>query len=843
MPGIEFPSVPGGMCAAISSNKNCFLNIVAAGSNRRIAGLVCATMAASRGQFEGTATGTSVHDDDRTAGMGSRVRATRTDTHREKTTMKQIPAKFGVLVLAAAISAHVQAQQGAASADPDAEKTDQQKRADAAKAAKPQEPATELEGVIVTGTRAPKAVDKIPGAVTLVSKEEIKHTLLLTEDATAVLARTVPGYAEASQAMSNSGETLRGRVALRLFDGVPQGSPLRDGSRNATFTDMGIVERVEVINGPSASEGVGASGGIINYLSTTPTQEGTQVRLLTRYSSQFKDDSGGWKVGLNFLHKQDNYDVVVGLARIDRGMGYDGDGVRLGMNTSGSVNDSVANNLFVKGGINFGDSGEKRLQASYSKFKIEGNGNYVQVDGCRYDAVYCPNPRPNTSERGHIFGTKAEFNDFSQFNAIYTDSDFLSGTLTLNAYTADQAMRYPPEDGDDRQDPLIAPNGANGRIWDQSEINSDKKGFRPSWVGSMFGVDGLELRTGVDWVRDRADQRLALTNRLWVPPMEYTSVAPYAQLSYDIGPFTISGGLRHEDGELKVKDYTTTWFRNRVAVQGGTLSYSELLKNIGGIWRIGDQWSVFAAYGEGFGLPNVGIPLRNINYPGQSVAGILDLQPIVVNNREFGVNWRGEQGSFSASYYDSRADFGTSLAVDPVTNDFVLNRAPTRIKGFEASADWNLGDDWKITALYSRIRGKTSFWTADTLGRYPAGGLNRPMGALDVNPDKIALSARWRFSEQGDVTLGSTTLLSRDLSGSDTRAFDNRAFSYVEKTSGYTLFDLGVNYRVERLGRFSLGIENLLDKQYVLTWSQVPGFRNYWAGRGRMYSLTYEYTF
>ena len=704
--------------------------------------------------------------------------------------------------------------------------------------------ATRLDTVIVTGTRAPKSVDKIPGAISVVSTEEIKHTLAVTEDATAVLARTVPGYSEASQAMSNTGENLRGRIALRLFDGVPQGSPLREGTRNATFTDMGIVDRIEVINGPSASEGIGAAGGIINYISATPTKEGSQFRLLTRYSTQFKDDSAGWKVGMNFMHKQDNFDAVVGVSRIERGMGYDADGVRLGMNTSGSVNDSVADNLFLKAGINFGEAGEKRLQASYSDFKIEGNGNYIQVDGCRYEPGWCEDPRPNTSERGHLFGTKAEFNDFRQVNVLYSDSDFLGGTLVLNGYWADQAMRYPPENGEDRQDPEIEPNGPDGLIWDQSEINSDKRGFRTSWTRpELFGVDGLELHTGVDWVRDTADQRLALTNRLWVPPMEYTSLAPYAQLSYDIGPVTVSGGLRHEDGELEVESYTTTWYRNRTFVEGGRLSYSELLKNIGAVWKISPQWSAFVAFCEGFGLPNVGIPLRNISQPGQSVDGILDLAAIIVENREIGFNWHGRKASFGASYYDSRADFGTSLAIDPDTNDFVLNRAPTRIKGFEATADWNLSDAWKLTALYSTIDGKTSFWTADTLGNYPAGGLTKPMGALDTNPDKIALSVRWKFSPQGDVTLGSTTLLSRDLHGSDTRPYDGREYEYEEHTTGYTLFDLGMNYRVENVGRFTLGIENLTNKQYILTWSQVPGWRNYWAGRGRMYSITYEYTF
>lgn len=720
--------------------------------------------------------------------------------------------------------------------------------------------ATRLDTVVVTGTRAPKSIDKIPGAISVVSTEEIRHTLAVTEDATAVLARSVPGYAESSQAMSNSGETLRGRVALRLFDGVPQGSPLRDGSRNATFTDMGVVDRIEVINGPSASEGIGASGGIINYISAVPREEGSHFRLVTRYTTQFKDDSDGWKVGLNYMYKNDDFDAVVAASRIERGMGYDADGRRLGMNTSGSLHDSTSNNLFLKFGYNFGEAGDKRIQISYSDFRIEGNGNYIQVDGCRYEPGWCEDPRPNTSERGHLFGTKAEFNDFRQVNAIYTDSDFFGGTLVLNTYWADQAMRYPPENGSDRQDPLIPPNGDDGTIWDQSEINSDKKGVRVSWTRpDLFNIPGLELHTGVDWVEDTADQRLALTNRVWVPPMEYTSIAPYAQLQYDIGPVTLSAGLRREDGKLSVDDYTTTWYRDRRFVHGGKLEYKETLANFGAIWRVNDQWSVFAAYGEGFGLPNVGIPLRNISCPddpddtkpdgcpGDPPASVEDtfreLSAVVVDNREIGVNWRGRRAAFGLSYYDSRSKLGSSYAIDPVTEDYVLFRAPTRIKGIEATAEWTINDAWKVTALYSTTDGKTSFWSSDPQGRYGAGGLNKPMGALDTSPDKIGMSVRWKFSDQGDATLSSTTLLSRHLYGEDVRDYDGATFRYEEETTGYTLFDLSVNYRVEGIGRFTLGIENLFNKQYILTWSQIPGWRNYWAGRGRVYSLTYEYTF
>ena len=724
--------------------------------------------------------------------------------------MRQAPTAFSLVLLVAAIgSAYAQTP------------------APAATAAQPEAKKDEVQVItITTGTRSAKAIDKIPGAVTVVSQQEIAHTLALTEDATAVLARTVPGYAESSQAMSNSGENLRGRIALRLLDGIPQGSPLREGTRNGTFTDMGLIGRVEVINGPSASEGIGAAGGIINYITKVPTKPGNEFTLSSRYSTQFEDDSAGWKLGANFAHKSDKYDLLIGISHIDRGISYDGNGRRIGMNTSGSTSDSKADNLFVKAGFNFGAGNEQRLQAMATSFKIEGKGNYRQVDGDRLTGV------TNTSERPGLFGTLSELNDFKQGSVSYSHANLYGGVFTLDVYSADQAMRFLAEDGADRQDPLIAPIGT---LIDQSEIRSKKEGLRTSYARQdVFNVRGLELRGGLDLTKDKADQRLALTDRLWVPPMKYASTAPWLQASYDIGPVTLSGGYRREDGELNVDSYTTVFFRNRSAVEGGTLSYTANLPNIGAIWRLPAGWSVFAATGKGFTLPNLGIPLRNVSVQGQSVSGILDLKAIIVKNDEVGFNWRGAMGSLSGAYYHSVSEVGQSLSIDPVTNDFILNRVPVDIKGFELSGEWKASRTLKANALYSRIRGKTQF--------FAGGGLQRPMGVNDINPDKFGISGTWNPTAQSSVTLGATKLMSRDLSASQMRP-NNTLATFEEHTQGYTLIDLGATYELGRYGRFTLGIENLTDKQYILSWSQVPGFRNFWAGRGRMVSLSHEIKF
>jgi len=284
--------------------------------------------------------------------------------------------------------------------------------------------------------------------------------------------------------------------------------------------------------------------------------------------------------------------------------------------------------------------------------------------------------------------------------------------------------------------------------------------------------------------------------------------------------------LRREDGKLQVDDYTTTFFRNRAFVRGGELSYTANLPNLGAVLKLPSGWSVFVSTGKGFTLPNVGIPLRNINYPGQSVQGILDLQAVVVKNNEIGFNWRGGMGSLGGSYYKSKSTLGQSLSIDPVTNDFVLNRVPVNIDGYELSGELKVNRDLKLNALYSHTEGKTWF----TVG----GPLTRELGVLDINPDKLGLSATWKFMANADVQLGATKLSSRTI---------NQGTSAAQSTTGYTLFDMSANYDWGKTGKTTLGVENLTDKFYVLSWSQVVGFRNFWSGRGRVVSLSHTLTF
>jgi iron complex outermembrane receptor protein len=722
----------------------------------------------------------------------------------------------------------------------------------------------DIEKIVVTGNRAGRALNKIPGAVNIISQAEIENDIAITADITAMLARTVPGYGGSFQQLDRRGETLRGRTALRLLDGVPQGSPLRDGSRDSVFTDLGLLERIEVINGPSAAEGIGASGGIINYITKTPTKMGTEVTLSTQMRSQFEDDSSSWRLAANFAHKNEDYDLLVALSQAETGIAYSADSETIAIGPSGSDRDSMSDNLFIKLGKDFGANNEQRLEVSHSRFLLECQCNYSILLEDPAFGYHFDNKIPIRSQKVTPPEGKGSFNDFVQTTLVYTNEDFLGGSLWLQAYNAEQAMRFEAERTRSKQEPNFRPFNLNsdgfpiGEYFvEQSEIDSSKEGLRSSWSTSdLFGTDGLDIQIGGDYVKDTVEQRLAISNATWVPPIEYTSFAPFTQLSLDVGDITLTAGVRYEDGRLEVDDYTSSWDNDRRFIQGGEISYADWLPNAGVIWRANDSVSVYASHSKGFSLPNAGIPLRNQrcsndtssggdpsdpisnpfggiqpdgcpNDPQISVNDIVDLEAIIVDNVEIGASWTGDDMKVSVSLYESSSDFGANLVQNPINQVLELSRKPEEIRGFELTASYELNSNLRFSALYSTITGKT---TSQSDG---SGPLDKELGVFVVPPNKLVLNTDWRLSDDTSLVLGSTTSFSRHI---------NQGKSGEENIGGFTLLSLIASHDIGG-GTVTLGVDNLLDKLYLLPTSNVLFYQNYSYGRGREASLGYSITF
>ncbi|GAB3431100.1 TonB-dependent receptor [Massilia solisilvae] len=687
-----------------------------------------------------------------------------------------------------------------------------QAQADAA-----QEP---VASVVVTATRAAKAVDKIPGAVSVISQQELAAQYQIADDPSQALATYIPGYAPSRQKMTSTGESLRGRQPLILLDGIPQSNPLRAGMREGYFADSAIIERIEVINGASAMQGMGATGGIINYITKTPRANGTSSGVNVRMASQLRSDNLDWKTGYSVSHKSDLLDLLGYASVQQRGMGYDGDGRRLGIdNVQGDSLDSHANDLFLKVGKSFG---AQRLQVELNRFDMAGDGDYKNEPGVLAEGV------PTSSVRGTPPGATPR-NKVRSASVDYRHAELAGGALTVQLFRHHFESLYGATNVATFQDVRIAPKGT---LWDQSHIVANKWGSRVTYVRPDTLVQGLELTVGVDYLRDHTLQRLAMTDRTWVPELKFDSHAPFAQLEYELGAVTLRGGVRHENAALHVDSYRTLAAYGDQPVQGGSAEFSKSVKNIGAVWRLAPSWSAFVSRSEGFGLPDAGLVLRGVNTPGQSVSNLISLQPIVTRNHEIGVNWRARSGQVGLSRYDSRSELGSVIRINSAGVGLV-ERVPTVVKGWELSGEWRPQGGVSLFGSYALTDGKT----AATQGA----PLDLDLGARSQGPDKAVLGANWAWQPKAQLRVQASHLFDRDINIGRKVGTSN----LEEHFKGYTLVDLASNWETA-YGKIGVAVENLFDRQYVGYYSQSAAATdagNTYAGRGRTLSVSFSRVF
>jgi iron complex outermembrane receptor protein len=679
---------------------------------------------------------------------------------------------------------------------------------------------TDTATVVVTATRGAKAVDKIPGAVSVISQQELSTQYLIADDPSQALATYIPGYAPSRQKMTSTGESLRGRQPLILLDGIPQSNPLRAGMREGYFADSAIIERIEVINGASAVQGLGATGGIINYITKTPKANGTAFGVNVRAATQFRSDNLDWKTGYSVSHKSDAFDLLAYASVQRRGMGYDGNGRRLGIDSvQGDTLDSHGDDLFLKIGRNFGD---QRIQASVNRFNMAGDGDYRNEPGIVAQGV------TTTSSKGTPPGDPAR-NKVRSASLDYRHAALAGGALTVQLFKHDFESLYGATNTVTFQDTRIAPNNT---LFDQSHIVADKLGSRMTYVRPDTLVRGLEVTVGLDFLKDHTLQRLAATDRTWVPELKFESRAPFAQLEYEIGPVTLRAGVRRENAELEVDTYTTLAAYGRRVVQGGSAEFSKSVHNIGAVWRVAPGWSVFAASSEGFGLPDAGLVLRGVNRDGQSVSNLISLQPIVTRNNEIGLNWRGAQGHIGFSRYDSRSKLGSVIRII-ATGVGVVERVPTTVKGWEANGEWRPAKDWSLFGTYAVTDGKTA--------AAQGAPLDLDLGARSQGPDKAVLGTNWRFAPKAQLRLQAAHLFDRDIN----IGRQVGTAKLEEHFAGYTLADAAVTWSTS-WGQFGVSMENLFDKQYVGYYAQSAAAQDAagtYAGRGRTLALNWSRTF
>jgi iron complex outermembrane receptor protein len=687
----------------------------------------------------------------------------------------------------------------------------------AQEAAEESTPASEEKAVIVvSATRTPTPITAIPSTVKVIEREEMETQLAVSASLLDSLAFSIPSLAPARQKLTSTGESLRGRTPLYMVDGIPQSTPLRDGKRSGFTIDPAFVERVEVIFGANAIQGIGATGGVINYVTVDPPSSGEWLNRITAEitTDDFEDRGFHYRLAGVTGRRAGAFDFVGGAAYEQHDLFYDGNDRPIAVDTvQGELMDSHSLSLFGKAG--FEPAPGQRIEVMANYYEVTGEGDYATVLGDRSAGV------PATSTPG----TPAGDPTFTEaFNAAlsYSHDSLLGGGLTVQGYYFDFYALYGGDTFPVFQDPAIAPAGT---LFDQSALSSEKYGAKLTWVRQDAIWDGLQVVLGADYLRDSSFQELAQTGRLWVPELIYHGWAPFVQAEQALAGdlIRLSGGARWEHATLKVPDFTTIASANSTFVDGGSPSFDEVLFNAGIVVEPLDGFTLFGSYAQGFTMPDAGLILRAVNAPSQSVDELVDLQPVIADNVEVGTGWRRGGLDLTASYFWSNSDLGSRIQV--VGGAGQVRRERTEIEGLEIAASY---------ALPSRHRFGVSFAALD--GRYDSDGddvVDRDLDGRNIAPDRLNGFVEGPIAGRLSGRVQASRLFDRSFEGTAPM------FSFA----GYTLIDLILRYETETVGDFSLAASNLLDEQYITYFSQTVSFvgdRDYVSGRGRAITLRWQ---
>lgn len=705
------------------------------------------------------------------------------------------------------------------------------------------------ETIIVTAARTVLPPNALPLTIDIIGKDSLDQQIAIAGSITDAVSSLTPSFSPTRQKLSGAGETLRGRSPLYAINGIPQSTPLRDGSRDGFTIDGFFIDRVELIYGSNALQGIGGTGGIVNQVTVgAPKEEGLSGRVLLQGSADngfSKDGLGGKAAGL-IQYRAGRFDATFGAAYEKRGAFYDGQGRRIGINlTQGETQDSNTLSLFARLGYELSDTA--RLDLIASRFELKGDGDYIALPGNRLTGV------PTSAVRGTPPGESAQ-NRTESVALSLTDTDLGGGNFVSQIFFNRSRDTFGGEVAVQAtfQDPALAPVGT---LFDQSQNRSRKLGAKFSYERGLPGFEDLTLTIGFDALVDRTEQALIATGRVWVPPSDFRSLAPFGQANLKLfdGVVRLAGGVRWENVQIKIDDFSTlasTTFRacttppaapvtpcglptyGGVDVAGGKPKFSDLLIN-GGV--IVEPWAgirAYASYAEGFTVPDIGRITRAINTTGVDLDNFLDISPIISNNREIGVELKRGPLDTTATYFWSSSDKGQLLIARP-DRIFDVQRQRVEIEGLEVNLRLALPiDGLKLGIGYAHLQGKYDSDSAN-----PDGIVDTDLDGTNISPDRLNLNASYN---KGPVSALVQTqfFLSKSFHG---KANPDPRNNF----GGYAITDASLRYETG-LGGLSLSVQNLFDKYYIdySSDTRLPADNlAFFAGRGRTFTLGWDYRF
>jgi iron complex outermembrane receptor protein len=701
------------------------------------------------------------------------------------------------------------------------------------------------DDVVVTASRRPQALGETTRSVEVITPEELSTQLVRSSNVGDLLGAEVPGFSAPNFNEINRAQTLRGRQAKFLIDGVPLdfNGFISFGESPLTKFDPLTLGRVEVLPGPTAIYGAGASGGLIQFFTrdAAATPLAAEVRQqVTTYpgaDDPFGEDALSWRSTALVSGKLGRFDYLAAASYEAQNGVFDGEGELVNPVFYGFANRT---NYFAKLGLDFTTNQRLEGLVNFSETEADGRVFTPVLRGAFAGGGLSPSQAPF-----RYGSSNTPMNEKRHISLSYTHESLAGGVLTAQAF--------------DRRDDIIGEFldlrlAAAGPTWPRTFPNNYQKtqidesqGWRLQYAREFN--DRLNIVAGADFERqERVSDGLVfalpanfdatrnvsapIRSALFNYPFELETLGVFIQADYALSPrLRVSGGVRHEDASFVIGGGVRLFDAVQANRPGGGGEENGQAFNLGAVYDVAEAVSVFGSFAQGFEIPNLNqvSNLVPVNAPLRSSAAV---EPQITDNYELGVRGRLGSLAYSAAIYRSESEFGQTFIYNAATGFGEYTRAPRRISGIETALDWKATERLNLQASLGWADGEF-----DPDGAGPRGFV--AISSLDVQPWKAVVQTNYRATERLRFNGQVLAVGNRD------QAFKDRVD--VFDIDGYVVADAGLAYQIGS-GEVGVQVTNLFDRQYLPPASQTyRGNANFrprvTAGPGRGLSLAYLHRF
>ncbi|OBX33926.1 ferric aerobactin receptor precursor [Halomonas elongata] len=401
-------------------------------------------------------------------------------------------------------------------------------------------------------------------------------------------------------------------------------------------------------------------------------------------------------------------------------------------------------------------------------------------------------------------------------NLQYHHGDLLGQDFYLQAYHREeeasfQAFPYPVD---------------GGYQFKVSKQNTDLSGLKALFDADL--TDDLSLTYGMDLDRETFDanqmsfskaasdasgglvQRDAGTEPRY-PSYQVDGISAFAQSEWQVTEgLKLSAGVRQQHMDVEVEDFK--------GIPGGKNDYDATLVNASALYDYGNGHQNWLQFSQGFELPD---PAKYYGKSAEVNVAENPLSAIKTDQVEIGWRYRGADWMTQAALYYAWSDKAVENAEDLSVS--VIDQKK-RDYGFEGSVARYFDNGLEVGSTLHMVRSEQKNDDGDWEkrdARYASlSSATAYVGWHDPNGERSArLQASHAF----------------DLEDAEDREIE-----------GYTTLDLSLSQRLP-VGELSLGVSNLLDKQYSTVWGQRaamfyspyygPEYLYDYQGRGRTFTL------